>query len=369
MRFAVALLLFLALSDLFILHVQAGKDYYKILGVPRDATPKQIKKSYRELSLKYHPDKPTGDADKFAEISNAYEVLNDEDKRRTYDQYGEEGLKEGGRGSFKNPFDIFSSFGFGGGGGGGRGQAEQKKGANIEIPLYVTLKDLYLGKEMKVANKKQTLCPKCRGTGAKKADDVQTCPVCNGAGVRVQVQQLGPGFVTQTQTTCDKCGGKGKIAKSVCTACSGSKVATGEDKFTVVVERGMVENHPITFEQDADENPDVIPGDVIFRIKTLTHKRFTRKGDDLHATMTISLLEALVGFEKRFKHLDNHEVTIHKMDITKPGEIYKIEEEGMPNHNYPSQSGDMYIEFIIKMPSSLTEEQKTGIKDILGGSS
>jgi len=347
--------------------VSAGKDYYAILGVARDAAPRQIKKAYRELSLKYHPDKNPGDEEasaKFVEISNAYEVLNDEEKRRIYDQYGEEGLKEGGRSQFRSPFDIFSSFGFGGGGGGSRVQ-EQKKGPNVEIPLEVSLKDLYLGKEMKLAHKKQVLCPKCRGTGAKKADDVQTCNECGGSGIKVTTQQLGPGFVTQTQSTCDKCGGKGKVAKSTCPFCSGKKVSIGEETITIVVEKGMPDGHTIIFEQESDEAPETTPGDVIFKIKTSPHKRFSRKGDDLYTNMNITLLEALIGFSKIIKHLDDHEVEINKSDITKPGEIIMITEEGMPHHSYPSQTGNLFIEFTIKMPASLTEEQKQVIKQIL----
>jgi len=360
------LIISLFIAEYFICSVYAGKDYYSILGVPRDASSRQIKKAYRELSLKYHPDKNPEHGEKFVEISNAYEVLNDDEKRRIYDQYGEEGLKDGGRGgTFKNPFDIFSQFGFGGQQQQQRGSPEQKKGPNVEIPLEVGLQDLYLGKTLKVGHKKQVLCPKCRGTGAKKADDVMTCPDCNGSGVKLVVQQLGPGFVTQTQTTCDKCGGKGKIVKSTCPFCGGKKTSIDTDSITVDIEKGMADGHPIVFEQEGDEAPETTPGDVIFKIKTLPHKRFVRKGNDLHTSINITLLEALVGFTKKLKHLDGHDVEIKKNDITKPGEVIMIDEEGMPHHEYPSQFGNLFIEFNIKMPTSLTEEQKTAIKEIL----
>jgi len=351
----------------FVIVAEAGKDYYSILGVKRDSSTKEIKKAYRDLSKTYHPDKNPGDdaaAAKFVEIANAYEVLTDDEKRRIYDQYGEEGLKDGGRQQFRNPFDIFSNFGFGGGGGGQR-TPEQRKGPNIEIPLEVTLTELYLGKTMRLAHKKQVLCPKCRGTGAKRAEDVQTCSECNGSGTKIVVQQLGPGFVTQTQTVCDKCGGKGKVAKSQCPFCSGKKISVGEERITVEVERGMPDGHQIVFEQEGDEAPDTTPGDVIFKIRTLPHKRFVRSGNDLHTTMNITLLEALVGFTKKIKHLDVREVVIERTGITKPGEVIVIMEEGMPLHNYPSQSGNLFIEFTIKMPTSLTEDQKTAIKQIL----
>lgn len=351
--------------------VEAGKDYYEILGVSRDASPQKIKRAYRELSKKWHPDKNPGNQEasaKYTEIANAYEVLSDEQKRRTYDQYGEEGLKQGGQGGvkFTNPFDLFSQFGFGGGGHQHSHQAEQRKGPNVEIPLEVTLKDLYLGQEFKVAHKKQVLCPKCRGTGAKDPDDVHVCPDCKGSGTKVYTQQLGPGFMTQTQRTCDKCGGKGKIIKSTCPFCSGKKTSVDEDYFTVTVERGMPNGHAIVFEQESDEAPETTPGDVIFKIKTAPHKRFERRGNDLHLKMNISLLEALVGFSKNIKHLDDHDFVVKKEEVTKPGEIIKIDGEGMPLHNYPTETGDLYVEIGIKMPSKLTEEQKEGFKRLLG---
>jgi len=328
----------------------------------------KLKKAYRELSLKYHPDKNKGDPkseDKFVEVGNAYEILSDDEKRRIYDQYGEEGLKDGGRSKFTNPFDIFSSFGFGGGHTHQHSHSEQRKGPNVEIPLEVTLKDLYLGKTMTVGHKKQVLCPKCRGTGAKNQDDVMTCPECGGSGTKVYTQQLGPGFMTQTQRTCDKCGGKGKIVKSTCPVCKGTKVGMDDDTITVVIERGMPDGHQIVFEQEADENPDITPGDVIFKVNTLPHKRFTRNQHDLHMKLNITLLEALVGFVKIVKHLDGHEVRITKETVTKPGEIIMLEDEGMPHHNWQSQMGNLYVEVSIKMPTSLTEEQKQGFRNLL----
>jgi len=231
------------------------------------------------------------------------------------------------------------------------------------------LKDLYLGKTITVGQKKQVLCPKCRGTGAKDPNDVQQCPDCGGSGTKIFTQQVGPGFVTQTQRTCDRCGGKGRIIKSTCPACKGTKVSVDEDTITVVVEKGMPDGHQIIFEQEADENPDTVPGDVIFKIQTLPHKRFSRVGDDLHMKITISLLEALVGFNKLIRHLDGHDVKVEKDSVTKPGEIMIIEDEGMPHHNFPSQIGNLVIEFSIKMPTSLTEQQKQGFRDLLGTAS
>merc|ERR1711991_138336 len=189
-REAVCLLLLLVLA------VEAGTDYYEVLGVSRQATKKEIKRAYRKLSLKYHPDKNKGDKEaekKFQELGQAYEVLSDEKQRQTYDQYGEEGLKKGGGGG-RSPFDVFSSFGgFGfGQSGGKRGGGERKTGPSITMDLDVSLEDLYNGKDFEAQINKQVICGQCGGSGAENPDDVQQCPVCGGSGVKIVTKRLGP---------------------------------------------------------------------------------------------------------------------------------------------------------------------------------
>eukprot|EP01102_Stenamoeba_stenopodia_P011447 TRINITY_DN3519_c0_g1_i1.p1 TRINITY_DN3519_c0_g1~~TRINITY_DN3519_c0_g1_i1.p1 ORF type:complete len:374 (-),score=47.89 TRINITY_DN3519_c0_g1_i1:38-1159(-) len=347
--------------------VAAGKDFYSILGVPRSAEQKQISKAYRELSRKYHPDKNPGDKEaenKFVEISNAYDVLSDPDKRRTYDMYGEEGLTQqgGGHGGFHDPFDIFAQH-FGGGN--RQQQQHSNKKPEIVIPLEVTLEDLYNGATHRLSHKKQILCTKCRGLGTKNANDLETCPDCRGKGVKIQTHQIGPGFVQQIQTVCDKCSGKGRIAKSKCPHCKGTKIEQGEDVLTMVIERGMGDGSRIIFEGEGDESPDTQPGDVVFEIVTAPHHRFTRKGNDLQIKIKITLLEALVGFKRTFKHLDGHEVVLERSEITTPGFIDVIYEEGMPQHNFPSLSGNLLVEYTIEFPKSLTESQRSEISKIL----
>lgn len=367
----VALFLILACATI---EVYGGRDYYDILGVSRDSDASHIKKAYRKLSLQYHPDKNPGEENqkKFVELANAYEVLSDPDKRRIYDQYGEEGLKSGGSNHFNNPFDVFSQFGFKfdnrGGHGGGHGAQMQQKGPDLEIELEVTLKDLYLGRSFEVLHKKQVLCNKCRGTGAKKASDVTVCSGCKGTGMKVKIQHLGPGFVQQTQTVCDECGGKGKKVTSVCPHCGGKKVESGEESMYVAIEAGMLDGDKITFSQEGDEAPDTTPGDLVFKIVTLPHKKFIRRGDDLHYNLTISLLEALVGFSKKIKHLDGHVVDVERDDVTKPGQVITIEGEGMPQHNYPSQKGRLHLEVTVRFPNTLTNDQKEGFKKLLDNS-
>lgn len=254
----------------------------------------------------------------------AYEALSDPKTRRVYDQYGEDGLKQGGAHHHANPFDIFSQFGF------GRRQAsnEMPKGPNVEIEVQVTLRDLYEGKKIEVLNRKQILCTKCRGTGAKSPDDVKTCHVCGGTGVRMVTRQLGPGFVSQMQQTCDHCGGKGKTFTHKCPHCGGTKVEEGEERMVVFIEKGMPDGYQIVMEGEGDESPDMQPGDVIFTVRTLKSPRFERVGDDLKKQMKISLLEALVGFSKEIVHLDGHKVKIERSRVTRPNLVIKVEGEG-----------------------------------------
>ncbi|KAL6049230.1 DnaJ-related protein scj1 [Balamuthia mandrillaris] len=352
-----------------------GEDYYKLLGVTRDATEAKIKSAYKKLAAKWHPDKYKGEdkekaVKEFQKVSKAYEVLKDEQKRRIYDQYGEEGLEQqgrrGGGGGFTDPFDLFSNFGFSTGGKRrGGGAVQERQAPPLVLELEVTLEDLYLGRVLTVTHKKQTLCPSCRGTGAKDPDDVKTCPVCHGSGMVITTHQIGPGFVTQTQSICNKCGGKGKIVKSVCPVCGGTKVGVGEETITVVVERGMSDGQKITFKEEGPEAPDVIPGDLIFQLVTIPHKQFRRKGNDLHLKASISLLESLVGFSSVIKHLDGHDVVLERDTVTKPGHVMIIKGEGMPVHEYPSQRGDLHVEFGVRFPESLTPEQIQGFKELL----
>jgi len=343
------------------------EDFYDLLGVPRDASVGQIKRSYRQLAMKYHPDKISPSdpnyqetIDKFQKINNAYEVLSDEEKRRKYDQFGEDGLKQqNNRGGF-NPFDIFNFNNRG-----GEKKGEMPKGPGLTIDVEVVLEDLYNGKDLEILQKRQTLCPKCRGSGAKDPDDVKNCPVCDGQGVRIVTQKLGPGFVTQTQTTCDHCGGKGKISTSECEYCKGKKTSRGDQTINIFIEKGMPEGFEIKSEEDADEAPERIPGDLIFKIKTLSHKKFTRKGNDLNMQYTITLLQALIGFKKTFNHLDGHEVIVERSAVTPPGYILKLEGEGMPIHSTPDVYGDLYITFVISFPDKITDEQREGFKKLL----
>ncbi|RIA89230.1 hypothetical protein C1645_772896 [Glomus cerebriforme] len=344
-----------------------GQDYYSVLGVSRSASSREIKKKYKQLSKKYHPDKNPGDKEaeqKFVQLAEAYEVLSDDEKRQIYDKYGEEGLKQQnqGGGGFHNPFDIFASF-FGGGHFGHQSQSE-RQGPSIVMELEVELKELYLGTQIEVDVSKQVICEHCRGSGAKNANDVITCNVCGGRGMKVVKQQLGPGIFQQFHSTCDTCGGKGKIIKSKCPVCNGKKVRRGNEQLTIIVEKGQDDDGTIVFEKEGDESPDTIPGDIIFKVKTLPDSIFERKGNDLYAKQTISLIDALTGFEKNITHLDGRDVLLKRDGVTQPGFTQTIKNEGMPQFR-SSVNGNLYVQYTVIFPSIIDDSTKQGKKYLM----
>lgn len=178
--------------------------------------------------------------------------------------------------------------------------------------------------------------------------------------MKTQRIQLAPGMFQQMTQTCDVCGGTGKIVKEKCPICKGDKVVTGMSELDVYVERGMPDGHKIVFEHSSDANPDHAAGHVIFHVHTIEDDQFVRKGDDLEMDMHISLLEALVGFEKEFKHLDDHIVSVVRSSVTSPGQILVKKDEGMPVHSDPSMRGNLFIKIVVDFPEKLNEEQKNG---------
>eukprot|EP00281_Chroomonas_sp_CCMP1168_P032648 CAMPEP_0206246804 /NCGR_PEP_ID=MMETSP0047_2-20121206/19465_1 /ASSEMBLY_ACC=CAM_ASM_000192 /TAXON_ID=195065 /ORGANISM="Chroomonas mesostigmatica_cf, Strain CCMP1168" /LENGTH=365 /DNA_ID=CAMNT_0053672273 /DNA_START=55 /DNA_END=1152 /DNA_ORIENTATION=- len=344
--------------------VTCGEDYYSVLGVERNADEGEIKRAYRKQSMKYHPDKnkdPSA-SDKFTQIATAYEVLSDKDKRRVYDRHGEEGVKQHDQRQGRkehNPFDMFSQF-FG-----QQREPEEQKLPDVQIDLEVTLKDLYLGRTFDVLHRKQRLCRECNGSGARSPGDIERCNHCGGSGKKVVRQQIAPGFFQQIQTECTACGGKGKQVTHPCPRCKGSKVMIGKDTVTIDVERGMPDGFTIKFEKLGDEHPDFVSGDVRFRLETLPHTRFTRKNKNLHTTLKLSLAEALLGFQKSIEHLDGRKVPVHRDGVTQHGDVQVLRGEGMPQHNFPDNKGDMLVDYEIDMPRELSEEQREGLRRIL----
>ncbi|KAG6748413.1 hypothetical protein POTOM_048334 [Populus tomentosa] len=375
-RSKLLLLLCVALSYYAIIAV-AGKSYYEVLQVPKGASDEQIKRAYRKLALKYHPDKNQGNEEanlRFAEINNAYEVLSDSEKRNIYNRYGEEGLKQhmasGGRGGGggMNFQDIFSQF-FGG----GSMEEEEKivRGDDVIVELDATLEDLYMGGSLKVWREKNVIKP---------APGKRRCNCRN----EVYHKQIGPGMFQQ-------------MTEQVCEQCQNVKYEREGYFLTVDIEKGMQDGQffnflkcfaylddndeqlelstvvwnvikhgmEVVFYEDGEPIIDGEPGDLKFRIRTASHDIFRREGNDLHTTVTITLVQALVGFEKNIEHLDEHLVDISSKGITKPKEVRRFKGEGMPLH-FSTKNGDLYVTFEVLFPTSLTEDQKKKIKEVLG---
>ncbi|KAG6817345.1 hypothetical protein H0H87_009944 [Tephrocybe sp. NHM501043] len=297
----------------------AAADLYKVLGLHKSASEKDIRHAYKKLSKKFHPDKNKDPdaADRFVEIAHAYEVLSDTTKRPIYDQYGEEGLKahEGGQHQ-ANPFDMFQNF-FG-----GHQQHQARRGPSSVSEFEVPLEDVYKGASIEFRAKKRILCDHCRGSGAASDSDIHTCSGCGGSGVRLVKQQIFPGMFAQSQVTCSDCNGRGKVIKRQCPHCGGQKVVEHTADYTLEVTPGMPEGHEIVFEGEADESPDWEAGDIILRVRTRKDKGgWRRKESSLYWKETIGVDEALLGFDRNLTHLDGHVVRLVRKGVTQPGEF------------------------------------------------
>lgn len=324
--------------------------FYDLLGVSGEASQDEIRSAYRKMARKYHPDRNPNAGDKFKEISTAYEVLSDPEKKKVYDKYGEEGIKNGGapRGE-----DLFSSlFGMGGRSSGPR------KGEDLVFPLKVTLEDLYNGKTSKVALKKKVLCDDCKGKGTSKPNALKNCSGCEGRGIKVTFRQLGPGMVQQIQSRCPECGGQGEMIneKDRCKKCRGNKVVEERKILEIFVDKGMKHKQKIVFSGEGDQEPDMMPGDVVIILNQKEHTVFKRDDDcNLFMEKELSLYEALCGFTFTIKHLDGRTLIVRSNpgEVIKPGDVKEILGEGMPIHKRPFDKGVLIIKFSVKFPDAI----------------
>ncbi|XP_021278205.1 dnaJ protein homolog ANJ1 [Herrania umbratica] len=344
--------------------------YYEILGVSKNASQDDLKKAYKKAAIKNHPDKG-GDPEKFKVLAHAYEVLSDPEKREIYDQYGEDALKDGmgGAAGAHDQFDIFSSF-FGGspfGGGSSRGR-RQRRGEDVIHNLKVSLEDLYLGTSKKLSLSRNILCSKCNGKGSKSGASMQ-CPGCQGSGMKVSIRHLGPSMIQQMQHPCNECKGTGETIndKDRCPQCNGEKVVQKKKVLEVIVEKGMQHGQKITFPGEADEAPDTITGDIVFVLQQKEHPKFKRKEEDLFVEHTLSLTEALCGFQFVLTHLDGRQLLIKSNpgEIVKPNSFKAINDEGMPLYQRPFMKGKLFIHFTVDFPDSLSPDQVKALEAIL----
>ena len=346
---------------------------YDILGVSHSASDSEIKAAYRKLALKYHPDKNPEAGDKFREITHAYDVLSNAEKRQMYDNYGEAGLNGEagmGAGAAEDLFaNLFGGSFFGGGMGGGGRSRGPRRTEDMAFNLQVSLEELYRGKTAKIAVQRKIICSVCNGRGGKEGA-VKTCSGCQGRGVKTILRQMGP-LVHQMQQTCPDCDGEGESIKAAdrCSACHGKKCVSEKKVHEIHVDAGMKHGAKIRLSGEADQAPGCQTGDIIVTVVEREHPLFQRQDRDLHCKMEIDLITALTGGKVYLKHLDDRvlECTIEAGEVVRPGDVKVIRGAGMPTHRQPHNRGDLYLHFNVAFPTklSLSAEQAGLLESLL----
>ena len=353
----------------------AKRDYYEVLGVDKNATADDIKKAYRKLAVKYHPDKNPGNKEaeeKFKEAAEAYSVLSDSDKKMKYDQFGHAGVDGAGpdfSGGFGNLNDIlndlfggafgggFGGFGgFGGGFGGGQRRERVYRGRDIRVRVKLTLEEIAKGVEKEISIEKNVPCPDCGGRGARNSSDVKTCPACNGTG---QVQRVVNSFLGQTVTysTCQQCGGEGKIISNPCHTCNGTGLVRQRETIKVKIPAGVEAGMQMTVQGEghAAKN-NGINGDLLVVIEEQEHHDFRREGSNLLYTKVISIVDAMLGCEVEIPCLDGK----YKVKVepgTQSGTVVRLRGKGLPSVNSYG-TGDLYVKIAVWIPKKLTKDEK-----------
>eukprot|EP01120_Amphizonella_sp_Union-15-10_P010356 TRINITY_DN412_c0_g7_i1.p1 TRINITY_DN412_c0_g7~~TRINITY_DN412_c0_g7_i1.p1 ORF type:complete len:445 (+),score=97.07 TRINITY_DN412_c0_g7_i1:48-1382(+) len=334
-----------------------SKDFYQVLGVDRKSTKEEIKKAYRKLAMEFHPDRNPSAGDKFKEVSEAYSVLSDDEKRKMYDQFGEEGVQNMGQVNYDDIFsDIFQNFGgFGGFPGGPRPRSQKSsRTSHLNHELELTLEDLFLGKTVKLNFTKDVVCDTCKGKGSTVPNALQDCSSCRGTGMKTYTSQVAPGFVQQIQQVCNVCSGEGKMIrpKDQCTTCKAQKTVKKQVVLDVKVPAGTKDGEHIIFKGEAHQVPGVSSGDVIIVVRQKKHPVFKRNGADLLIERKLSLGEALAGFSFKLTHLDGRQILVESSpdgNIIRPGDLRMISGEGMPTGRGSSR-GNLYFKFAVDFP-------------------
>ncbi|MGC9521601.1 MAG: molecular chaperone DnaJ [Anaerolineae bacterium] len=336
-------------------------DYYSVLGVGRDASPEEIKKAYRQLARKYHPDVSTDpDAeDKFKEVNAAYEVLSDADKRAMYDRYGTEGPPGFGGfdfGGMRDPFDIFAEV-FGNFGGFGRaGRTGPRRGNDLRTSLNITFEEAVFGAEKEVEIRRQEVCPVCKGSGAEPGTSPETCPECNGSGQTRQVQHTLLGSFVNI-STCPRCQGKGTVVKTPCHECRGTGRTYATRKIQVAIPAGVDDG--VTIRVSGQGEPGELngpPGNLYITLNVKPHEYFKRRGNDIILELQINVAQAALGDTVTVPTLDgDRQITIPAG--TQSGAIFRLRGIGIPQLR-GSGRGDELIVTQVAIPKHLTEEQR-----------
>ena len=365
---------------------EAKRDYYEVLGVSRDADDATLKKAYRQLAKKYHPDMNPGDAEaerKFKEASEAYAVLSDPDKRRQYDQFGHAAFEGGGAGGaggfggfdfsgadFSDIFgDIFGDF-FGGGRRGGRTNNGPMKGMNIRKGIRITFEEAVFGCEKEIDIILKDPCEKCHGTGAKPGTSPETCPRCGGKG---QVVYTSPSFfgTVQNVQTCPDCHGSGTIIKDKCPDCAGTGYVSNKKTIQVSIPAGIDNGQSVRIRDKGEPGTNGGPrGDLLVEVTVSRHPIFQRQDLNIFSTAPISFAQAALGGDVRIKTVDG-EVVYTVKPGTKTDTKVRLRGKGVPSVRNPKVRGDQYVTLVIQTPEKLSQEAKEALKrfDALAGNS
>jgi molecular chaperone DnaJ len=343
----------------------AKKDYYEVLGIQKGTSKDDIKKAYRKLAIKYHPDKNQGSKEaeeKFKEATEAYEILSDDQKRAAYDQFGFAGVEGmGGQHDFSNfkgfedlfggdLSDFFGNF-FGGGGvrrGGGSGP---QQGANLRYDMEIPFKDAVFGTKVEIAYSRQVSCPSCKGSGAEGGSGKKVCPACGGTG---QIRQSA-GFFSLA-STCHSCGGEGYVIERPCKQCNGAGTIKQKQKIMVTIPSGVENGRRMLIRSQGDAGPNGGPcGDLFVFIRVAPHDFFERQGADLYCAVPISITQAALGGDLQVTTLDGKVVKVKIPPGSENGKLLRLREEGIP---MASRRGDFYIKLMVQIPHKLSKRGK-----------
>jgi molecular chaperone DnaJ len=367
-----------------------SKDYYETLGVPRNASKEDIKKAFRNLAHKYHPDKKGGDEKKFKEVNEAYSVLSDDKKRAEYDAYGRVFSGAGGQAGGFDP-SGFSGFGEGFGGfdfsdftggfsgqgqgfgaefdlgdifgdlfgGGGRGSRVQR-GPDISIDIELSFAEAVFGTDRRVMLRKSVLCEHCKGNGAEPGSALKTCPACNGKGKIRETKRSFIGAFTSIHT-CNECNGVGKVPEKLCTVCRGEGALRKEKEVAIRVPAGIDDGEMIRLTGEGEAVAHGVPGDLYVKVHVKRHPVFRKEGANLVMDLSVKLSSALLGDEYKISTLDG-DITVKIPEGVKHGEILRVRGRGVPVER--GRRGDLMIHIKIDLPSKLSREQKKMVEEL-----
>ena len=351
---------------------ESKRDYYEVLGVDRGADEAAIKKAYRQLAKKYHPDMNPGDKDaemKFKEASEAYAVLSDPEKRRQYDQFGHAAFEQGGGGAGGFDFngadmgDIFGDI-FGDLFGGGRTRRANNgpmKGANLRAAVNITFEEAVFGCEKQLELNLKDECTTCHGTGAKPGTNPETCQKCGGKGQVVFTQQSLFGMVRNVQT-CPDCNGTGKVIKDKCTACHGTGYTSSRKKIAVTIPAGIDDGQSIRIREKGEPGINGGPrGDLLVEVRVARHPIFQRQDMNIFSTAPISFAQAALGGQVRISTVDG-DVLYDVKPGTQTDTKVRLKGKGVPSLRNKALRGDHYVTLVVQVPAKLNDEAKEALR-------